>query len=46
MAPWVLALLAGLVAGGALLLGSAIAWFVKVPPAVWSPGSWPSVPGC
>ena len=34
MAPWMLALLAGLVAGGALLLGSAIAWWVKVPKAV------------
>ena len=34
MAPWMIALLAGLVAGGALLLGSAIAWFVKVPAKV------------
>lgn len=34
MAPWLLALLAGIVAGGALLLGSAIAWFVKVPSVV------------
>ncbi|ATG51813.1 ZIP family zinc transporter [Brachybacterium vulturis] len=34
MEPWLLALLAGLVAGGALLLGSAIGWFVKVPAAV------------
>ncbi|GAA1283739.1 MULTISPECIES: ZIP family metal transporter [Brachybacterium] len=34
MAPWLLALLAGLVAGGALLLGSAVAWFLKVPGAV------------
>ncbi|MDN5821784.1 MAG: ZIP family zinc transporter [Brachybacterium sp.] len=34
MEPWLLALLAGQVAGGALLLGSAIAWFVKVPGAV------------
>ncbi|WP_394214267.1 ZIP family metal transporter [Brachybacterium vulturis] len=34
MEPWLLALLAGLIAGGALLLGSAIAWSVKVPAAV------------
>jgi len=34
MAPWLLALLAGLIAGGALLLGSAFAWFVKVPTVV------------
>ncbi|APX32134.1 ZIP family zinc transporter [Brachybacterium sp. P6-10-X1] len=34
MAPWLLALFAGLIAGGALLLGSAIAWFVKVPATV------------
>ena len=34
MAPWLLALLAGLVAGAALLLGSAIAWFIKVPSVV------------
>ena len=34
MAPWMIALLAGLVAGGALPLGSAIAWFVKVPAKV------------
>ena len=34
MAPRMIALLAGLVAGGALLLGSAIAWFVKVPAKV------------
>lgn len=34
MAPWLLALLAGLIAGGALLLGSAIAWFVKVPTSI------------
>ena len=34
MAPWMIALLAGLVAGGALLLGSAIAWFVNVPAKV------------
>ena len=42
MAPWMIALLAGLVAGGALLLGSAIAWYVKVP----APGSWRSAPAC
>src|SRR5699024_9000329 len=34
MAPWMLALLAGLVAGGALLLGSATAGWVEVPRAV------------
>lgn len=34
MAPWLLALLAGLIAGGALLLGSAVGWFVKVPSTV------------
>ena len=34
MAPWMIALLAGLLAGGALLLGSAIAWFVNVPAKV------------
>lgn len=34
MAPWLLALLGGLIAGGALLLGSAIAWYVRVPSKV------------
>ncbi|GAA1484758.1 ZIP family metal transporter [Brachybacterium fresconis] len=34
MTPGLLALLAGLIAGGALLLGSAIAWFVKIPATV------------
>ena len=34
MPEWVLAGGAGLIAGGALLLGSAVAWFVRVPPRV------------
>ena len=45
MPTWLAAGLWGLLAGGALVIGAAIAWSVNVPQRVW-PASWHLVRAC